>query len=235
MSTDPDFTLHNAVEFSFHTDSESMIKKLEFMDSYPSAQRRVVLDSDWDALKPLHALIQSTGIIRDKLKDQLHHVNAHQDRTTPYKDLPPDAKLNCTADEQASLALEENDPVPLVPFDPTTAVQFNVNGATITHHLTRHIREVVALPRYKTYLAIRFGWSYRTLRSGPQCFPFDSILWSAFHSAFKKHSRKHRSFIHKVHLNKLPFGTRLHRWEPHQVPQLSCRSGRLEPLSMLPL
>jgi hypothetical protein len=216
MSNDSDYTIQNSVEFLFYTDSESMINKLEFLDSYPSAQRRVVLDSDWDALKPLHALLQQTGVIRDKLGDQLKHVKAHQDRTTPYSKLSPEAKLNCCADEQATLALEANDPHPLVPFDPITAVQLNINGATITHHVTRQIREVISLPRYKKYLAERFHWPIHSLRSGPVCQVFDSILWSAFHFAYKKHSRKRRAFTNKLHLDKLPFGGRLHRWQPHQ-------------------
>ena len=46
MSNESDYTIQNAVEFLFYTDSESMINKLEFLDSYPSAQRRVVLNSD---------------------------------------------------------------------------------------------------------------------------------------------------------------------------------------------
>ena len=77
-----------------------MITREKQILAYPKLFRRQVASGDADALIQLkHITSTWTGSF------STHHVKSHQDKTTPYSQLSPDAQLNFHADALATEAL----------------------------------------------------------------------------------------------------------------------------------
>jgi hypothetical protein len=101
---------------------------LKAYDRYPTAPLTTVLDSEWDVLSALHrALKWFTSY------PKISWVKSHQDdKVYDKKAMPLDAYLNSEADELATIGLKRLQEKPIIPMDPDTIIQFNLQGRTIT-------------------------------------------------------------------------------------------------------
>jgi hypothetical protein len=123
-------------KFQFYTDSSSMMKKLKAFDKYPTASLNMVLDSEWDVLSALHRELKWFPSY-----SKINWVKSHQDdKVYDKKEMPVDAYLNSEADELATNGLKSLQEKPRVPLDPQTAIQFHLNGRTITRLQTGSTR-----------------------------------------------------------------------------------------------
>jgi ribonuclease HI len=104
------------IDIFIYTDSESNIKWINQnrhrkQPEFPNE----ILSWNWD----LHQAIQAIHREQTKLPNiTIHHIKAHQDRTTPNAQLSQDAKLNIEADKLAEEAYSSStfsDRVPMIP------------------------------------------------------------------------------------------------------------------------
>ena len=192
-------------QLTIHTDSESMIKKLRRLRTYPIAIHRAVLDSDWDVLQALHAKLQAFPTY-----PSINHVTSHQDNHKPVDQLPLPAQLNVEADTMATAGLQAAQPTPHVTFDPTCQASLVVRGATCTGDIKPAIRASHHLQPLLTYYNQRFEWSQQTS---------ETIDWQIFQVPFRRQCNKHHHFTHKFCMRKLPLGQRLHTLDPTYDPR----------------
>jgi hypothetical protein len=147
-----------------YTDSLSMIKKLKALDKYPTAPLTTILDSEWDVLSALHQALK-----RFKSCPKINWIKSHQDeKVYDIQEMPLDAYLNSEADELVTTGLKRLQEKPIVPMDPSTMIQFHIEGRTITRYFKRTIREMVQLTPLRKFYCERFEWSENI---------FDAIDW----------------------------------------------------------
>jgi ribonuclease HI len=88
-----------AIRINIYTDSESNVKQIiqNRHKKHPEFQNKT-LSPSWDLHQGIHRELSRLPNIA------IHHIKAHQDRTTPNADLSPEAKLNIEADKLAEQA-----------------------------------------------------------------------------------------------------------------------------------
>jgi len=186
-------------KFQFYTDSLSMMKKLKAFDRYPTASLSMVLDSEWDVLSALHRALKWFPSY-----PKINWVKSHQDdKVYINTDMPVDAYLNAEADELATTGLKLLQEKPRVPMDPETAIQFHLDGRTITRDFKRSVRELLSLPSLQKFYLEKFGWSDTV---------FGTVDWDIFRPVYKKYIVKNGiQWMHKFCIRKLPTGERVHK------------------------
>ena len=154
-------------KFQFYTDSLSMMKNLKAFDKFPMASLSMVLDSELDVLSALHGALKWFPTY-----PKISWVKIHQDNKV-YLDtvMPTDAYLKAEADELATIGLKRLQEKLCVQLDPSTAIQFHLQGRTITRDLKKTAREILTLPKLQQYYLDKFGWSDTV---------FASVDWDIF-------------------------------------------------------
>ena len=138
----------------------------------------MVLDPEWDVLSALHLALKWFPTY-----PKISWVKSHQDDKVYFDNpMPTDAYLNSEADELATIGLKRLQGKPCVPPDPNTAIQFHLQGRTITRDLKRTSREILTLPKLQQYYLHKFGWSDTV---------FDSVDWDIFRPVYKRYVAKH--------------------------------------------
>jgi hypothetical protein len=144
----------------------------------------------------------------------LQHVKGHQDAGTPIDFLDLPSQFNVEADTLATMELQEYGSIKeMVPFDPDSGIQLNINGCTITRQLTGAIHNQQHLAPIRKYYRTRFSWS-------SECFV---ISWPLYMMAYRRFPRQ-RTFFSKLGWKKLPVAGRLHKRAPcydHRCPTCS--------------
>ena len=178
-------------------DNEGLVKKMAALNRFRLSPSSTCLHSEWDMVHAVYRLLMQfneTPLFR--------HVKGHQDSDQPYRELSLPAQLNVNADAICTHEMEEYaTPLPRVPLDPSSQVQLNVRGITITQCLESTIHCSTRLPQLHEYYLDRFLW----LESD-----FEQIDWSTFGSQYQK-LQSRRKFLNKFCLYQLPTGARLHR------------------------
>ena len=198
-------------KFQFYTDSLSMIKKLKAFNKYPTASLSMVLDSEWDVLSALDRVLKWFPTY-----PKINWVKSHQDdKVYIHTDMPVDAYLNSEADELATIGLKRLQEKPRVPMDPFAAIQFHLNGRTITRDLKQSVRTILSLPPLRKYYCNKFSWSDTV---------FDTVDWDIFRPVYRRYVAKNGiQWMHKFCMGKLPTGERVQKRDPfHDKRCASC-------------
>jgi hypothetical protein len=115
-------------QFTFYCDNEGLLKKLQYMRSFNNAINATVLHSEWDIVSAVYCLQLSFHPLPD-----LQHVEGHQDDGTLVKFLDVPSQMNVVANKLATYDFQEYVSMkPIVPFDPMSGIQLNINGQTAT-------------------------------------------------------------------------------------------------------
>ena len=121
--------------YTFSCDNLGLLQKLESFREYQLAAESSCMHPEWDMVNAIHLLQQKFPVL-----PLLIHVKGHQDRNTPFDELPISAQMNVEADSLASRALQEyGSPKKMVPFDDTCKVLLDIKGVTVTTNITQAI------------------------------------------------------------------------------------------------
>jgi ribonuclease HI len=129
------------IEIYIYTDSESNIKRINQNQhrrrpEFPNK----ILSPSWDLHQAIHRELTKLPNIA------IHHIKAHQDRSTPNAELSWEAKLNIEADRLAKEAYSSStfsDEVPMI-----LSAQLLIDGKTIVSKhrvIARDIRQTKAI------------------------------------------------------------------------------------------
>ena len=188
-----------------------MMEKLKAFDKFPTASLSMVLDSEWDVLLVLHCALKWFPTY-----PKISWVKSHQDDKVYFNNAEPtDAYLNLGADELATIGLKMLQEKPYVPLDPCTAIQFHLQGRTITRDLKNTAWEILSLPLLQQYYFDKFGWSETV---------FASVDWDIFRPVYKQYVSKHGiQWMHKFCVGKQPTGEWVQKRDPfHDKRCASC-------------
>jgi hypothetical protein len=141
-------------QFTFYCDNQGLLKKLMYLRSYKKAVYATCLHSEWDIISSVHRL-QS----RFESPPELLHVKGHQNDDSAVDDLDLSALLNIEADKLATQELQEYSSVKyIVPFDPSSEIQLNIQGRTVTRQIGSAIHTQQHLEALWQYYCKRFRW-----------------------------------------------------------------------------
>jgi hypothetical protein len=178
------------------TDSQSVLKTLAGGDRKFNATDEpvqidgttVVLDvlcPDWDILVEIqYALAHLPGL-------RLKYVKGHQDKKTPYAQLPLLARLNVDADGLAGAFQDRHgQDRPLVLLSPRTHALLHLEEGTVTSSFAATLRHAYCGPPLMEYLRTKNQWTLATV---------DYINWPAHGSALRKQIKRRIHFVKYVH------------------------------------
>jgi ribonuclease HI len=126
-----------------YTDSKSNVKRItqnrhKKQPEFPNE----TLSPSWDLHQAIHSELTKLPNIT------IHHIKAHQGRTTPNAELSQEAKLNIEADKLAEEVYSSSTFSDKLPLIPGVSVQLLIDGKTIVskHRVTaRDIRRTLAI------------------------------------------------------------------------------------------
>ena len=195
---------------TLHCDNISMVKRssatIDLTRVYPNS----TLDSDWDILAEIWNTMDQLG---DDAKPSICHIKGHQDDDTDYWNLPLAAQLNVDADRLADqyLELEPFHPYEQVVLLPTSNVQLNILGGTVTHHLKRELRLARTTEPYAVKLCSKNGWTREV---------FDAIDWDAHGRALARNDNHHVTLAKYIN-GYAPVGRVVNRYDK-KYPKECC-------------
>ena len=178
------------------TDSQSVLKTLGGGDQKFKVTDEpvridgttVVLDvlcPDWDILIEIQAALSQLPGLR------LKFIKGHQDKTTPYAQLPLLARLNVDADAMASQFQDlHGQDHPVVLLTPHTHALLHLLDGTVTSSFAATLRHAYCGPPLLEYIRTRNKWSAATVAS---------INWHAHGSALRKQLPRRIHYIKLVH------------------------------------
>jgi hypothetical protein len=204
-------------------------KVIAFQSPFPTA---ALLDDDWTPFDSLPTLLSNTSPsatlapiwdVLNEIRHSLHelnfrptfqHIKGHQDRDTPYNNLPLLAQLNMDADTAAgNFQSQHGCHRPHVPLLPHAGAQLQVDDATITYKHKSFIWNAAYGPPLLQYIQQRNQWNPAIMQY---------IDWDAHGLAIR------RLFHLRVHLTKLihdilPTNNNVSRWKPNRTEKCpSC-------------
>jgi hypothetical protein len=147
----------------------------------------------------------------------LQHIKGHQDRTTPYHELPLLAQLNVDADSKATqFQAQHGAPRPHIEPNARTQAFFFTSEGTITARYTSEIYTATSAPPLRQYLQQRNNWTASTMTS---------INWEAHKKAIKTTSLPKVHVVKLVH-NIIPTNKQVYRQDKNRQ---SCPLCKTEP------
>jgi hypothetical protein len=185
-----------------YTDSESLLKRLDSSIArfYPSPKACLASDFDLEA-----AILAS--IAESPLKIIRRHVKSHQDDDVDDPlELPWPAQLNVICDRLASSQLAACQLLTVAPMNPYCNAYLSISGKTCSGHIRKSMFDAASSPRIREYLQRKFPWDDAT---------FDSIEWTATHSALRGLTPADQRFVTKFVFKMLPLGARLRQRKAH--------------------
>ena len=169
-----------------HSDSESVLKKLDEIRSWSYSFQHATMCADWDVLQAIIALLETFDN-----KIILIHVKGHQDDTKQYHELSLEAQLNVDADKLASeFSYKPRDDPGRVPLTKGSKILLHSKDGTITSNYRKNIRKLASYPIMKKHICKKENWSDQE---------FDMIDWKLHGLCVRKnYNRKHFTvkFIH---------------------------------------
>jgi hypothetical protein len=192
-----------------HSDSKSMLDKLQEMRTWPYYYPNATMEAEWDILQAMISTIQKFD-----QPPQFQHVTGHQDRKTAYNNLPLPAQLNVDADALAgSFEYETSkDPTRIPRIEGNTA-QLHFHGGTVSSNYRRALRKVCSRPSLKAHILKRNGWTERQ---------YNYIDWDVHGLNIRKHYYRKHFFIKYIH-DWLPLGKLLSKYKPENLSKCpSC-------------
>ena len=194
----------NFQNLALYCDNQTMVNRSQ---QPPRDLDRIVpnetLAAEWDLLMEIWS---ARDAFPPESRPSLTHVKGHQDKKTPYNDLPLRAQLNVDADRLADQYLETNPDLNCIRTSmfPTTRALIHTSTGTITYKLKRKLRECRTRPPLVQKLRTDYGWDDDTFRD---------INWEASRVALTR-LRHHKTTMHK-HINKCtPVGKLVNRYDP---------------------
>jgi len=136
-----------------------MVNKAKEVASYQHIYPNSTMASEWDVLAEIRTAMRELSQTEQPTMD---HIKGHQDRDTPYDDLPLRAQLNCDADGLADEYYRDDMIVPNfqnVPIMPTSGCQLNLAKGTITHDIKIQLNLARSVPPLQTMMCAKHGWS----------------------------------------------------------------------------
>ena len=194
-----EYSIHRCLQHDFDCDSELFSSKLP-----PDAIPIDIKETQHTWILPRR--IPQQEILQD-FQESFEHIKGHQDKESPYEELPLLAQLNCNAVYYASTFLRIN------PSEASTSVhQFpagecvlQLTAGTITQDIKQEMTEAQTLLALKAHIPRVENWWHESV--------FNTVDWHAHGSALHRHG-KHRTtlikFIHRI----LPLGKHVHRYDP---------------------
>ena len=121
------------INLHIHTDSESMIKKLNTIREYPIAKYKMTIHPEQDVLSALHEILE-TYLSRPTIEWVQSHQD-DQDNDNKTNGLNLNAQINIKANGLATEGLKSLYQKEKVAMDPKTCVQVHIHEKTITRDL----------------------------------------------------------------------------------------------------
>ena len=181
-------------------DNEGIVTKINSMQCYRDVFPNATMSSEWDVIAKIRASILQLGTS----SPQLEHVLGHQDKDTPYVQLPLSAQLNCDADKEAATFLSEHpdEDFKNAPVFPTSGCQLQLVTGTVTYDIKQSLQHARHAPPLQARLCLRHAWSDEE---------FHDVDWISHSRALKRHD-KHRVTMVKYLHDWLPLGKRVHTY-----------------------
>jgi hypothetical protein len=106
-------------------------------DTYPS----LAISAEWDILSEIRTTLDH-NMMRSSI--QFQHIKGHADKDKPYTKLSLMQQLNVDADRLANeyIHQHQDDKYNIVPLLPTSGIQLNMEGGTVTYHLKKTVMQV---------------------------------------------------------------------------------------------
>jgi hypothetical protein len=179
-----------------------MVDKVNEITAYQQVYPNLTMDPEWDALAEIRGTIQA---LDTNLKPDTNWIKGHQDKDTPYDELPLQAQLNCDADALAEEYLREAIiDFTKMPIMPTSGCQLHLPQGTITHGIKRELKFARSVPPLKEKLKLKHCWSDEEI---------DDINWAAHGRALRRHDKRRETMV--KYLNDiLPLGKRDPKYPP---------------------
>jgi hypothetical protein len=166
---------------------------------------------EWDVICGIQVLLFAMPDVK------LQHVRrGHQDRRTPYSQLPLLAQLNVDADAQASKYQCEYGSFQLnVLLTEWTGVHLVFPTGTVTSHYETALRYQATAKPLQDYMRERYSWTPQVLAV---------VKWGAHSKAMQRHMHNRTHLVKLVH-GILPINARLHRSDARQNTCPSCKTA----------
>ena len=193
---------------SVYCDCASLVNTINEARNWATFFPNTTMSTDWDFIQAIHYALQQLPASYN-----LHHVKGHQDRLTPYHELPLPAQLNIDADHittEYATANQTNTDTPLLPG---AIAQLHSPQGTISSHLKPSLRRIASLEPMKQYMMDKYDWDHNTL---------ESINWQS-HSRSIRAMHRYNNFISKFIHDWLPVNNLQSKYKSHYSPKCpSC-------------
>jgi hypothetical protein len=135
-----------------------MVHRVNETIQYNVVFPNTTIDSEWDVLAEIRAAMLA---LTKESRPEISHIKSHQDRMTPFEELPLKAELNCQADWLAEAYIEENQHgnLPMVPLLPTSGCQLNLLQGTITFKTKQALKHARSVLPMQAKLCHKYNWS----------------------------------------------------------------------------
>jgi ribonuclease HI len=169
----------STIEICIYTDSKSNVKQI--IQNRHRKQPEFPIETfspSWDLHQAIHRELTNLPNIT------IHHIKAHQDRTTPNAELSQEAKLNIEADKLAEEAYSSSTFSDQVPLIPGVSAQLLIDGKTIVSKhrvIARDIRRTKAI---KLRIQEQTGMTDQALEEVDWDSHTMAVGWSQFLSHF---------------------------------------------------
>jgi hypothetical protein len=185
-----------------YTDSESLLKRLDSSLARFYQSPKACIASDYDLEAAILASISELPLTFVR-----RHVKSHQDdEVDSVLELPWPAQLNVVCDHLASRQLSTCQLHTTVPMNPYCNAYLTIDKKSCSSHIRKSMFDAASSPRIREYLQRKFPWDDDT---------FDSIEWSATHSALRGLTPSDHRFVTKFVFRMLPLGARLRQRQAH--------------------
>ena len=198
------------ISITHYLDNESVIARIKqnHESCYETATQKLL--PEHDVIEEITRLLRLLPITV-----KFKWIKGHQDIKKKYDDLPLPAQLNCDADKEATIAMQNNTDHPkIVPPLPSTPCQIIIQDESVTNQIKRRVHEAMQAPKLQAYTCQKFNWTVET---------HDKIDWENFRTTLAKYRERWSTMVKHIH-HISPTGHIAHRNNsllPHECPACS--------------
>jgi hypothetical protein len=190
-------------QYTIICDNEAIVNIMQEQHRVEDTYTNQRLNAEWDVIAETTATIEADALWE---KVTFRHIKGHADRNTAHHKLTVMQQLNVEADKLADEYIQQNQDLAysIVPILPTSGVQLNMAGGTVTHRLKQTVMQARSQQEHKKYLCKKNAWTQEE---------FETIDWESHRQALNRHQPQ-RTILTKYLNNMVPVGQRVHTYDP---------------------